>query len=257
LAEAGLIGPNAAIQLHAALVAAKGESLARRVFSSARLEDWLTCPPSTMVDERRVAELHQALRRQLAPAEASAMARDAGQRTADYIMANRIPPLARRVLHLLPAPLASRALLRAIQKHAWTFVGSGKLVVRYGRPMIVAIHDNPFVFGERVATPICDWHSAVFERLFTRDRLLRSGCAGVPISPPDLTQHSWPTSRFCRSQKFESRRPFSTIREQGTITHSGWNGLSTMSRDIRSTRIALRRASPIDLAQCARGAAFA
>lgn len=59
------------------------------------------------------------------PMGALVIAEEAGARTADYIIANRIPRPAVWLLKRLPALLAAPLLMGAIRKHAWTFVGAG------------------------------------------------------------------------------------------------------------------------------------
>jgi divinyl protochlorophyllide a 8-vinyl-reductase len=164
--SAGVIGPNAVTQLTQALRDLAGETALRRVFDIAGAAGWLTAPPQEMVPERAVAALHRQLRRELPPAEAARVAARAGRLTADYILANRIPPLMRRLLPGLPAPLAGRVLLTAIGRHAWTFAGSGRFAARPGCPSVIAIAGNPFIAGEIASAPLCHWHAAVFERLF-------------------------------------------------------------------------------------------
>jgi len=156
----GRVGPNAILQVAAALRVAGGEALARRVFADAGLAGLLEAPPDSMIDERAVARLHGALARALPEREAEALARDAGRRTARYILDHRIPPLAQRVLRALPAGPAARLLLAAIGRNAWTFAGSGRFSARPGRPAVIEIAANP------VATPGCPWHRGVFEGLF-------------------------------------------------------------------------------------------
>jgi hypothetical protein len=56
---------------------------------------------------------------------AAEVARSAGRRTADYLLAHRIPKPVQALLKALPARLAARVLLSAIARHAWTFAGSG------------------------------------------------------------------------------------------------------------------------------------
>jgi divinyl protochlorophyllide a 8-vinyl-reductase len=73
------------------------------------------------------------LRADLGPAMAAEVARDAGLRTADYLLANRIPKPVQVLLKHLPAPLAARVLLSAIRRHAWTFRRQRQLHAR-GRP---------------------------------------------------------------------------------------------------------------------------
>ena len=159
--EAGLVGPNAVIQLAAALRAApEAADAAERVFVRAGFPRFLRSPPGEMIDETIPARLFDALWRELPPSQAALIARDAGHRTGAYVLANRIPTAARLVLRALPPRLASPLLLKAIRKHAWTFAGSGTCSVAVGRPAIITIEHNP------LAMPGCVWHVGVFECLF-------------------------------------------------------------------------------------------
>ncbi len=159
------IGPNAAIQLFAAIEAARGADAARTVAQAADCEDWLDHPPTEMVSEIPVIRLFRTLEA-LFPEDAPAIEADAGRRTADYIIANRIPAFARVILKLLPARLAGPMLARAIERHAWTFCGSGTVTVHAGPPCRFEIADNPLTSGVRAERPACVWHAAVFTRLF-------------------------------------------------------------------------------------------
>ena len=161
---AGRIGPNAILQLLPVLEAEGGAALRDRLLSAAGL----TKPPSDsgMMDERPAAAMHQALRREL-PERAPELARAAGLATGEYILAHRIPAPAQALLRRLPAPVAAWLLSRAIAQHSWTFAGSGRFEVLSTRPLSFRIVDNPVVRGEVATAPICHWHVAVFERLFT------------------------------------------------------------------------------------------
>jgi divinyl protochlorophyllide a 8-vinyl-reductase len=161
----GVIGPNAVIQLGEALRAMLGEQRAAGLYRDAGCASWFATPPDAMVDERRTAALHQALRRDL-PEDAARILAEAGRRTGDYILAHRIPQPAQWLLRHLPAGLAGPLLLDAITRHAWTFAGTGRFSARRGRPCLVEIEGNPLVAGERAAAPVCVWHEAVFRRLF-------------------------------------------------------------------------------------------
>ncbi len=163
---AGRIGPNAAIQLLRALPLAVDPETVRRIVVTAGVEDWAAQAPADMVDERPVAALHRATRSILEPQSALAILAEAGSRTGDYIVANRIPVWARAILKVLPAALSSRALARAITAHAWTFVGSGRFVCKPGKDPTFEIWSNPLCAGETSAAPMCVWHAAVFERLY-------------------------------------------------------------------------------------------
>ena len=156
------IGPNAIIQTGIALRAYGGAGFEHNVFARAGLAGYVTDVPQHMIDEAEAISLFEVIYHKagLCLDDANAIARDAGLRTGDYILANRIPKPAQLVLKVLPKPLAARTLLSAIGKHSWTFAGSGRFSSRYGRPLIIEIADNPLAF------PGCHWHRAVFERLF-------------------------------------------------------------------------------------------
>lgn len=160
------IGPNAILQVFAALDAAYGTSVTRQIAREARLDAYLDDPPTAMVDETEVIRLHDCVHERLG-ADAPMVLADAGLRTGDYILANRIPKLAANVLRWLPARLAAPALLSAIGKHAWTFAGSGTFVAKRGSPIRIAIENNPFCRNIRDTTPRCAYHAATFERLFS------------------------------------------------------------------------------------------
>ncbi len=154
------VGPNAILQLITALDHFDAGAHTRAVFARAGLTEFIDHPPTDMVEEDSVALVYRALFEHLDHRNASAIARDAGRRTADYVMANRIPVNVRRLLKLLPGPIAALLLLSAIARHAWTFAGSGTLSVQKGSPIIIEITANPLAIGH------CAWHTAVFERMF-------------------------------------------------------------------------------------------
>ncbi len=160
------IGPNAILQVAEALRDHHGEETARQVFDRAGLLEWLTSPPSAMVPESTVAALHQAVRQQLDADTAAELLRDAGVRTGHYVRRNRIPAPVRAILRYLPPVASGPILLSAIERHAWTFVGSGTLVIHRGRPCVLELTHNPVLRGEQAPEPICHWHAAAFETLF-------------------------------------------------------------------------------------------
>ncbi len=157
-----LVGPNAVLQLADVLRERTPASTMRAVFAAAGLARYLERPPQSMIDEAEAAALHHALLRAL-PHAGPALCAEAGTRTADYLLANRIPAFAQTLLRLLPPGLAARLLVRAIARHAWTFAGSGAFSAQFpgGPRMVLEIAHNP------LALPGCPWHCAVFTRLFT------------------------------------------------------------------------------------------
>lgn len=154
------VGPNAVTQVAAALRAWGGESLAQKVFMAAGLGNVLASPPEQMVDQAMAARLHETLRVTLQPKDATQIASEAGRRTADYLLANRIPKPAQWVMRALPPRLAAPILLKAMASNAWTYAGTGRVRTQAGNPCVLEILDNP------LAQPGCPWHVAVFERLF-------------------------------------------------------------------------------------------
>ena len=162
----GRIGPNAITRVAEVLPALLGEQGTRRLFDAAGLGAYLRSPPQDMVDETEVARLHAVLRQLLGPQVAGQVARSAGMRTADYLLAHRIPRPVQWVLKRLPPALAARVLLQAVSRHAWTFAGSGHFSARAGRPCVLTIRDNPLCRGVNTAQPACEFYTATFERLF-------------------------------------------------------------------------------------------
>lgn len=165
-AEAGRIGPNAIIRVAETLRDVLGEDTARLIFARAHLEPHLAHPPTGMVPEEDVGALQTALFEGLEENEARKIAFEAGLRTGDYLLANRIPKPAQAVLKVLPPSLASRILLGTIKKHSWTFSGTGDFHVTNGRPVIVSITGCPLCRGRHGAHPQCDYYTGTFQRLF-------------------------------------------------------------------------------------------
>uniref|UniRef100_A0A8J4H6Y2 Bacteriochlorophyll 4-vinyl reductase n=1 Tax=Acidicaldus sp. TaxID=1872105 RepID=A0A8J4H6Y2_9PROT len=162
------IGPNAATQVLAAfrIGGEQGEALAKQVFTTAGVAEWLHHPPAAMVDERLVGRIHRAVRAALSPEAAARLLAEAGRLTANYLLAWRIPRPARIALTCLPPRPAAACLLPAIRRHAWTFAGSGQFTSHAGPPAVFTLTGNPLCAGERSGVPLCAWHAAVFERLF-------------------------------------------------------------------------------------------
>lgn len=175
------IGPNAVLQLVPVLDEVLGPQRRDALLEAAGIP---TLPDGTsMIDEVPVARLHQALRREW-PEQAKVISARAGRGTGDYILAHRIPAPARRLLRVMPPWFGARLLAKAIAKHAWTFAGSGRFRIVGYDPLEFEITDNPVVRGEESTTPICVWHSQVFERLYRElvasdYRVQETACAAV------------------------------------------------------------------------------
>jgi divinyl protochlorophyllide a 8-vinyl-reductase len=165
---AARIGPNAISQVARALQGALGPESTRELMGRAGLGAYADDPPSRMVDEDEVIALHSAVRSRLAPKAARGVARAAGLATGDYLLAHRIPRFAQGLLRALPAALASRILVAAIARHAWTFAGSGHFEAHGARPVAISIGACPICRGALAAQPLCDYYAATFTRLFSR-----------------------------------------------------------------------------------------
>lgn len=161
------IGPNAIIRVAEALRAFEGQALSARVFRTAGLDHYLDAPPQQMVDECDVIALHRALVADVGQVRAASVSWIAGQRTADYLLENRIPIAAQRLMKALPAHAASIILLTAISRNAWTFSGSGHFTYRFGNPARVSIANCPVCRGAHAASPACTYFAATFERLYS------------------------------------------------------------------------------------------
>lgn len=159
--SAGRIGPNAVLQLIPVLQSRTGPILTARLMAEAGLQG--PPPDHGLMPEGPAHRLHRALR-QARPAEAAGILAEAGSRTADYILAHRIPGPVQTALRWMPDALAAPILSRAIARHSWTFAGSGRFTQEgTGR---FSLERNPLIAGEQAAAPLCHWHVAVFERLF-------------------------------------------------------------------------------------------
>lgn len=165
-APGALIGPNAVTRLAEALGEMEGEGVRAAVFGVAGQGARLMQPPAAMVPEEDVARLHQALHDALGPWRAAEVSWRAGELTAAYLLAHRIPRLAQRILRLLPARLAARIMAGAIARHAWTFAGSGRFSWRLERGLVLTIKGGPVARLLTTQEPACHYYAATFEGVF-------------------------------------------------------------------------------------------
>jgi divinyl protochlorophyllide a 8-vinyl-reductase len=151
------IGPNAILQLLPVLDRELGREARDRLLMGIEL------PPADagMWPEEACCAAHLAVWRGCGD-QAGAILAQAGQGTADYILAHRIPAAAKALIRALPAALGARLLTEAIARHAWTFIGSGRFRVTARAPLTFEIEDNPLDVPGRS----CPWHTAVFARLY-------------------------------------------------------------------------------------------
>jgi len=190
-ARSAVVGPNAVIQLGKALDHLLGRPTTQKVFLEGGHPDLLSDPPRDMIHETIPASLMAGLWKTLNPDDAKAVASDAGWRTADYVIANRIPRPVKWLLSCAPRPLGARLLLNAIRRNAWTFCGSGLCRIEHAPTLAVVLVGNP------LPTPEGTWHVAVFERLFQRlvsnecvVRYCRQRTAGIHVERYDIALRS-------------------------------------------------------------------
>jgi divinyl protochlorophyllide a 8-vinyl-reductase len=174
-AGAGRIGPNAVIRLAEAVDAVESKAATLKLFNAAGFGAHAVAPPSSMVPEAEVTALHLELRNSLGPRRAASISWIAGVRTADYLLANRIPRPAQRLLRLLPKRLAAFILLKAIGAHSWTFAGTSRFTWALGRGVTLTFEDCPLCRGDHALSPCCHYYAATFERLFRQ--LISPGAA--------------------------------------------------------------------------------
>ena len=165
-AHTGRIGPNAVIRLAEALDAVESKAVTKKLFIAANLGNYVHAMPQAMVPEEEVTVLHRHLRSDLGAGRAASVSWIAGLRTADYLLANRIPRPVQSLLKLLPARLAAFILLKAIGAHAWTFAGTSRFTWAMGRPITLSFEDCPLCRRDKASEPCCSYYSATFERLF-------------------------------------------------------------------------------------------
>ncbi len=178
---AARIGPNAIVRVGEALESRIGGEGMRRLFDAAGLARYVAQPPAGMVDENEVTRLHRVLRATLGEAVAARVSFEAGIRTGDYLLAHRIPAPVQWLLRLLPAAAASRVLLTAIARHAWTFAGSGTFDSTSGaHGATLRVRGCPLCRDTRSETPLCAFYAGTFERLF--DTLVRRGATVTEVA---------------------------------------------------------------------------
>jgi divinyl protochlorophyllide a 8-vinyl-reductase len=160
------IGPNALIQMVEALRSVWGNDKTGALLGSLGLGHYIEKPPQRMMPQVEVAALHTRLYGMVDVQTFKSITFDAGSRTADYLLANRIPGAVQWLLKRLPDAVAARVLCRAIAKHAWTFAGSGAFSYAWEPHLVFRLRGNPLCSQIDADTPVCDYYAATFERIF-------------------------------------------------------------------------------------------
>jgi divinyl protochlorophyllide a 8-vinyl-reductase len=165
LAGPARIGPNAIIQVAHVLRDHLGEATAARLLGD--VTDYtMDRLPGQMVDEREAQALVRHVLDRMGEARATPMLHEAGERTADYLLANRIPRPAQWIMRAAPRRVGLALLLKAMQAHAWTFAGSGTFTVRHTRAGTeLAFHACTICRDLTASGPVCDFYAGTFERL--------------------------------------------------------------------------------------------
>lgn len=181
------IGPNALIQTREVVRLLYGPATWDTLRVAARLPLQL---PGEMVSERLFQRLVAGLVAELGTETANRVLLRAGERTADYVRENRIPPLARGLLRVLPRAAATRLLLRAIHRHGWTFLGSGRME---HDPRRIVIHDCLTCRNATAEHPMGGFYVGAFQGLLetladSRIRVTESTCMaqGAPSCVFDI-----------------------------------------------------------------------
>lgn len=185
-----LIGPNAVSQTVAVMEARLGAAKTRAILADAQI---IALPSGdAMIPEIEALRLHRWLALH-DPLGAFAIAEDAGARTADYIIAHRIPRVAAWLLRRLPAALAAPILMAAIRQHAWTFIGAGVFAPRGAWAFTIdrSLAHDPLMPPDS----LFHWYAAVFARLY--QRLVAPGCICriVPARPPGADRRDYAITR--------------------------------------------------------------
>lgn len=159
----GRIGPNAILQTYDELVATIGAVRAEALLHAATGRIAATLP-ERMVDEAEVNTFVQHVLHELGPLGHGVL-RQAGHRTARYLLANRIPRPAQLVIRALPPRAGLSLLLSAIGRHSWTFAGSGDFAYRMDEVPWVRVIRCPMCRGLHAGGPTCDFYAGTFEGL--------------------------------------------------------------------------------------------
>ena len=156
-----LIGPNAVLQAVAVMEERLGQAETQAILADARID---ALPSGQhMIPEIEALRLHRWLALH-DPLGSYVIAAEAGARTADYIIANRIPQPAVWLLRRLPAMLAAPLLMAAIGKHAWTFIGAGAFAAQGAWSFRIdrTAADDPLPPPDS----LFHWYAAVFTQLY-------------------------------------------------------------------------------------------
>jgi divinyl protochlorophyllide a 8-vinyl-reductase len=208
-----LIGPNAVLQAVAVMEDLLGAAETRAILLDAQIH----ALPSgeAMIPEVQALRLHRWLALH-EPMGCLDIAEEAGARTADYIIANRIPKPAVWLLRRLPAALAAPLLMAAIRKHAWTFIGAGSFTPQGAWQF--TIDRSKTEDAVPVPESLYHWYAAVFARLYRQLVAAHCTCQMLPAEG-FRTVRCYRISRDQREPRLRSASRLS-LRSSSTSTTS-------------------------------------
>ena len=163
---AARIGPNSIIQTVGAIEEERGYKATRSFLREIGQDAFAEQLPTTMIDEVAFISLIGAIRTELGVEAAGRILARSGERTADYLLAHRIPAPAHVILPRLPRRLGLNLLLKAISGHAWTFAGTGRFSYTVdAKGAILSLADSPECRGMTAVQPICRYYESCFQAL--------------------------------------------------------------------------------------------
>ncbi|MGB9751428.1 bacteriochlorophyll 4-vinyl reductase [Roseiflexus castenholzii] len=164
----GKIGPNAIIQTVAALRDRLGDEAARATLVRGGAGDLPDHLPHELIDEREFHALVELLLEQIGEEQTNQVMARSGQLTSEYVFANRIPAFARLLLRLLPPSWGLRLLLPAMQRHTWTFAGSGVFAYDLTPTPSISITNGALFDTPAMAAAMCAYYRGAFEQMFQK-----------------------------------------------------------------------------------------
>lgn len=200
-----LIGPNAVLKAVEVMEERLGHAETLAILADAQIDRL----PSgeTMIPEIDALRLHRWLALH-DPLGAFTIAEEAGARTADYIIAHRIPRAAALLLRGLPPALAGPLLMAAIGKHAWTFAGAGCFTPSGAWRFSI----DRTGAGDPIPPPasLYHWYAAVFTRLYRQ--LVAADCTCQHRDRPNPALSCSGAAAFYEISRRKPRAPRSLVR---------------------------------------------
>ncbi|MZP29319.1 bacteriochlorophyll 4-vinyl reductase [Heliobacterium undosum] len=161
----GKIGPNSIIQTVAALKERYGEGKTAEFLVKVGRSDLTQKLPAEMVDEQEFNDLVRSIQAGFGNQELTQLLRRSGELTAAYLLKHRIPVPIQWILRILPVRSGLKMLLSAIEKNAWTFVGTGSYRFTIENHPKITIERCVSCRGMSADEPICAFYEGTFQTL--------------------------------------------------------------------------------------------